>query len=360
MTIQPAEGVYGNGAGVTTPIAHRLAQAGGITKTSGIAIRPGLFWGGSATIVTGTANMSYNVAAFTAAATRGGTGGAYTFANDGTVNVATTAAPGSNSRYDVVYAWQRDYAIDGSNSTPVIGVVQGTAASSPSVPSLSSFPGAIELARILVPSGVTATNSGTTITQTAPFTASAGGVVPVRNLTERDAGTWLESQVVWDISTDIEWTHDGSTWNAPYGSYLGRAVRASNTPTVANASFTDLSTTANWSTTSTAGMVKNFASYSNGWTIPASGVYEVSYSIASSAGVGLLVGITVNDSSVVVGDLKFSSVASVVQSVASTTVTGQSYFAANDVIRLYALAASGTPALNASQGHFSVTWVRAA
>lgn len=213
MTATHGVGTYGNAAGTVTPLDHKMAQLGMVTKTAANTIRAGLFWDGSATIVSGKANMSYDVRALTAVTSRGATLGAVLLSNDGTYNVATTAAPGSNSRYDVVYLWQREYSIDGTDSDPVIGVVQGTPAASPSVPSLSAYPGAIELARIVVPSGVTATNSGTTITQTAPFTAMQGGVVPVRSTTERDAGSWVESQLIWLLDTDVYQKYNGSAWS---------------------------------------------------------------------------------------------------------------------------------------------------
>lgn len=220
MTATKGLGTYGNAVGTVTPLDHKMAQLGLVVKTAANTIRPGLFWDGSTTIVSGKANMSYDVRALSAVTTRGATAGAVLLANDATYNVVTTAAPGSNSRYDVVYIWQREYSLDGTDSNPVIGVVQGTAAASPTVPSLSAFPGAIELARILVPAGVTATNSGTTITQTAPFTATSGGIVPVRNTTERDGGSpyasasWVESQQVWLIDIDQVQTYSGSEWKA--------------------------------------------------------------------------------------------------------------------------------------------------
>ena len=65
-----------------------------------------------------------------------------------------------------------------------------------------------------MPSGVTATNSGTTITQTAPFTAMAGGVIVFRNSTERDAGTYQESQLGWLADTNVLQQYDGSAWSA--------------------------------------------------------------------------------------------------------------------------------------------------
>lgn len=211
MAIKHGLGTYGNAVGTVTPEDHKLAQAGLVVKDTAGKIRPGLFWEGNETIVTGKSGMSYDVARFNAALSRGATSGAVLLANDGVVNVSTTAAPGSNSRYDVVYVWQREFSLDGTDSNPVIGVVQGTAAASPTVPSLAAFPGAVELARILVPAGVTATNSGTTITQTAPFTAAAGGAVHFRSTTERDATTGLNVGSIGEVSQSL-FVWSGSTW----------------------------------------------------------------------------------------------------------------------------------------------------
>lgn len=213
MALSYGHGIYGDGVGVVTPLDDRLWQIGMWTKTATKnLIRAGLLYNGSSTIVTGTAGMSYDVAPFAAVSTRGATQGVVPFANDATANVATTAAPGSNSRIDSVYAWPRDFAIDGVDSDPVLGVAQGTPAASPTPPSLAAFPGAIELARITVPAGVTATNSGTTITQVAPFTAAAGGVVPFRSTAERDAGSYNEGQLGWLLDTDTYQVYSGSAW----------------------------------------------------------------------------------------------------------------------------------------------------
>lgn len=213
MTAFKGLGTYGNAVGVVTPGDHKMADAGLISKTALNAVRPGLFWGGTATIVSGTAGMSYSVAAYNCVTTRGATAGVVLGGNDGTLSVATTAAPGSNSRYDVVYHWHREYSLDGTDSNPVIGVVQGTSAASPTVPSLAAYPGAIELARILVPAGVTATNTGTTITQTAPFTALDGGKIVVRTTTERDAVTTPFADLeVYCLADLITYKYSGSAW----------------------------------------------------------------------------------------------------------------------------------------------------
>jgi len=213
MTAVKGLGTYGNAVGVVTPLDHKMADAGLISKTALNAVRPGLFWGGTATIVSGTAGMAYSVAAYNCVTTRGASAGVVLGGNDGTLSVATTAAPGSNSRIDIIYHWHREYSLDGVDSNPVIGVVQGTAAAVPVAPSLGAFPGAIELARATVGAGITATSSAT-ITQTAPFTALAGGIIPFRNTTERDAGTYLESQLGWLLDSDLSIQFNGTSWSA--------------------------------------------------------------------------------------------------------------------------------------------------
>lgn len=279
MTATHGEGAYGNAVGVTTPTDHKMAQVAEFVKTAANTIRPGLLWDGNATVVSGKANMSYDVRAFSIVTSRGATSGAMKWANDATVNVVTTAAPGSNSRYDVVYAWHREYAIDGSNSDPVIGVIQGTAAASPTVPALTSFPGAVELARILVPAGVTATNSGTTITQTAPFTATAGGVIPFRNSTERDAGSYIENQLGWLLDSHLLQSYSGSGW-AAVGPVINHAEYTFTVSSLADAtSFTAFAFTAvSGQTTGSA-----FSSIvSNKLRLPA-GLYSISAFGTSSA-----------------------------------------------------------------------------
>lgn len=224
-------GTTGNGAGVVTSLDHKLAQAGLLVKTGAGTnlVRPGLFFDGVTNIVTGTAGMSYNVAAFTCATTRGGAAGAVLLTNDGTVNVVTTAAPGSNSRIDIVYIWPREFLLDGTDSNPVIGVKQGIAAASPVAPTLTEFPGAIELARITVAAGATATNgAGVTITQTAPFTAPAGGVVAFRNAVERNAATLAEGTLAHLLDTEEQAYSTGAGWQSLSPIFARRQLDTTN------------------------------------------------------------------------------------------------------------------------------------
>ncbi len=218
MTATHGEGAYGNAAGVTTPAEHKMAQTADYVKTGVNTIRPGLLWDGNATVVSGKANMSLDVRAFSIVTQRSATSGVMKWANDATVNLTkdvtntNLVAPGSNSVYWNVFAWHREFSLDGTNSDPIIAVLVGTPAASPTVPALTSYPGAVSLATVLVPAGTTATNSGTTITQTAPFTATAGGVVPFRNTTERDAGSYVEDQLGWLMDSGTLQIYTGSAW----------------------------------------------------------------------------------------------------------------------------------------------------
>src|SRR5207253_1018585 len=74
-------------------------------------------------------------------------------------NVVIPAAPGSNSRIDVVYLQVRDPDAGGSaGDDAIFGIVSGTAAASPVAPALPST--AIELARVTVASGTVASVGG--------------------------------------------------------------------------------------------------------------------------------------------------------------------------------------------------------
>lgn len=356
-------GTTGNGAGVVTPLDHKLAQSGLIAKVGAGSnlIRPGLFYDGVTNIVLGKPGMSYDVVAFTAATTRGGAAGSVLLTNDGVVNLPISSAPGSNSRIDVVYVWPREFLLDGVNSNPVIGVLEGSPGVSPVAPSLAAFPGAIELARITVAAGATATNGvGVTITQTAPFTTVDGGVLVRRTTAERDAISSPMAGLLCRVLADgITYQHVGSAWVPAYSGGINiRVTRASNTPGLSTG-YVDLSANANWLTTTPAAQNRGFAAYSNGITIPVTGVYRVGYSLASAASIPFLAGVTVNDSSPDFTDFRAIASAAVAQGVASVSASAELRLAASDVLRLYAIANSGTPALSASLGSFYAEWLRA-
>lgn len=181
MTVAAQAGLFvardagGNG---TTAKGARLALAGLLAKNSDGTVKVGVLADGQGPVVTGAAGMSYNVRKHVAVTKASEANGPVLVPNDGTVSVTTDPAPGSNSRIDVIYVLQPLVTGDGGSSSsvaPIIDVAKGAVAASPSVPAIPS--GALELARVTVPSGTTAT-SGLTFTQ-GPFTYP-GGVPSVR------------------------------------------------------------------------------------------------------------------------------------------------------------------------------------
>lgn len=151
----------------TTPVGARKALSAFIQHGggAGIDIQPGVFIDAQAPVVAGTASMSYDVRAFVAALLPSSAIGPIVAANDATVNVAvddtgaSLAAPPSNSRIDVIYCRQHLVSADGGADTDVvlqIAVKKGTAAASPTVPSVPSD--ALALMKVTVPTGTTATN----------------------------------------------------------------------------------------------------------------------------------------------------------------------------------------------------------
>jgi len=188
------------GTGVTSPLEARLALAAQLVKDATGKARSGVFYDGTTNLVTGTSSMAYQIARFAIAQSRSVMDGAIIWANDGTVTKTTTAAPVSGWRKDIIYAFHRDFLTDGHNSDPVIGVKQGQFSNTPQIPSLSEYPGAIILAIATIPADVTSTNdTGVIITQTAPFTAMAGSLIPVRNAAERNTITAYQTLQVTNL-----------------------------------------------------------------------------------------------------------------------------------------------------------------
>lgn len=203
----------------TTPVNARIALAGLLASSgAALAFRPGVFYDGLGNVVSGntdTGTMSYSVRACQFAMQLLGTtaSGAVVGANDAVFKANTTAAPGSNSRIDVIWVRQHAVAADGGPDTDnimEIKVTQGTPAASPTVPTIPT--GAMALAQAIMPAGATSTNS-LTITQVHNWTTSDGSDVPVRNQTERDAMTAYLGQTVTRLDLGgISETYNGSAW----------------------------------------------------------------------------------------------------------------------------------------------------
>lgn len=161
-------------------------------------------------LVTGNSNsMSVTVHPFNAVLNRYG---ALLIQNDGNVNVPLAAAPSANSRIDVVYVKQnetRSPMSDGSD-VPTFGVVKGTAAATPVEPSVPA--GALALARVLLPAGVSNTAaSGVVITQTYIGAAMKGDMLRVQTSAQRDAMTMVpEGTLLHNVADDCDYVRTPS------------------------------------------------------------------------------------------------------------------------------------------------------
>jgi hypothetical protein len=273
------------GVGVVDGKDYRINQAGLIApQTSSLAVRTGVMIApGSTALVTGTAatgTMTVSIAAHHWVTTRGTADGIYLGAKEaaGTVNIA--AAPGANSRIDVVYVRQTDASSTISPDAATAeeyGVVTGTAAASPTKPPLTSVPGAVELATVTVAVGATATNgANVTINNTALQVSARGARVWVHNQAERDALTAFPGLEVYRIDTGAVETYpiSGSTWASVIpGIALPRARQTSTLTGKASATQVGFGTTAELTTT--ANRSGFFTEVADGIQLTLTGLYAV-------------------------------------------------------------------------------------
>lgn len=156
-------------------------------------------------LVTGRSDsMSVTVHPFNAVLNRYG---ALLIQNDGDVKVPLSAAPSANSRIDVVYVKQneeRSPMSDGSD-VPKFGVVNGVAAATPVAPSVPD--GALALAQVLLPAGVSNTAAaGVVITQTYIGAAMKGDMLQVQTSAQRDAMTMVpEGTLLHNVADDCDY-----------------------------------------------------------------------------------------------------------------------------------------------------------
>lgn len=245
----------------------RRNQAGLVVKNADGTPRPGIFPAHTNPLVTGRADMAYDVASFFAATSRLNDG-VELVANNGVTIVPTTAAPGSNSRIDVIWVRARFLQhADGSN-LPEFGVTQGVAAAVPVKPAIPT--GALELATAVITS-TTTTTATAVITQTHPYTAAEGGVVLLRNQTEQDAWTPRNGAEAYRLDTGRGVDRVGGVWVSRGAAVAVRTAVAQAThgsaftPTAVNWELEDFDTDGFHSTTTNTSRL----------VAPAAGQYEV-------------------------------------------------------------------------------------
>lgn len=196
----------------TTALDTRLMDAAQFVRNADGSPRTGVL-GGFPSIVTTTAGMTVNVAAAAFVSTRGVADGVNRETNDGTVAVTIPAAPGSNSRFDLISVKHNDADAGDGSSLPVFVVTSGSAAASPTVPATPT--GCEPLATLRIYSGTVATNGGSNVlTNVYRMTAMSGGVVPFRTIAERDLWTSpapCDGQLAYCIAEDATFEYVDGT-----------------------------------------------------------------------------------------------------------------------------------------------------
>lgn len=189
---------------------------------------------GSPLTVTGTAGWTYNVNGGHVATSRSDSDGTVLFGNDGTTaTAAVSAAPGSGSRWDLIYIRHQDIdAGGGETSEAGIGVVQGVSGGSPVKPTASLPAGAVVIAEAQVFAGATSTShANVTITQVLGNTVARGGVLPVTTKTVLDTITGYEGMRAvtttasggYRAGQDWEWRSGAWVWPVAVQARLGAA-----------------------------------------------------------------------------------------------------------------------------------------
>lgn len=200
----------------TTPQEARLALAGLVFHDSAGVPRSGVLDPQSHTLVGGTGTMSYNVFGHHPVIRRATDDGVYMPTFTGTTAVATDPAPGSGSRYDLIWVKQNDTDKGDPDNLAYAGVTVGISGTTPGKPTASVPEGALVLAEALVQTLAPSTNSGlVTITQVFPYTTTRGGILTVRDGTDRATITPGEGTQVRrrDLFSTIE-TYRNGAWQA--------------------------------------------------------------------------------------------------------------------------------------------------
>jgi hypothetical protein len=186
---------------------------GMFARSAAGVMRAGVLPDNTSPVVVSRASMGVNVLDFRAVLNRQG---AILVSNVGTGIVPLDAAPGANKRIDLIYVIQEsaDAPLSDPISGPRFGVVKGTAAATPTVPPLpAGVATALPLATVEIPSGATTTQSaGVVITQVYPYTATAGGLVRVRNTVELAAWVPAEGAQAFCAAENATYVRGASKW----------------------------------------------------------------------------------------------------------------------------------------------------
>lgn len=196
---------------------YRLIDSGLLVPVSALSARSGVT---VTPTLTGTGNFTCNISAFTAVidGTSNALQGVYRIAVDGVTGI-TVAAASPQARIDLIYAQILDQAYDGSGLA--LGRVQYLAGTPGSGSAPATPANAIPLFTVPVAANATSVNFATA-GQVYPYTAAIGGIVPVRNATDKPAAACaVQYRHRLDVgagtgSSPLEWSTDGITYTPVY------------------------------------------------------------------------------------------------------------------------------------------------
>ena len=204
------------------------AFAGGIQATTAGGGHGVVGAGDLAVTQNGTPNMSVNVAAG-ANLTRGTEAlsqGVYAGFNDATVNLSIAAADPTNPRKDLIVFRNRDAFYSGASTDSALVVVTGTAAASPSDPTVPA--NSLVLARVTVPAAATSILTAN-ITDLRTFATALGGIHRCTSATRPSGESLFEGLYIDELDTDKLWRYDGTTFTLPKNVSGGTVGYASST-----------------------------------------------------------------------------------------------------------------------------------
>jgi len=196
----------------------------------------------------GGGNMSVNVAAGRAIirSTEAASllGGAYSFLNDGTVNLVIAAADPTNPRIDLVIAQVRDSNYSGASTDARLTVVTGTPAGAPVTPAVPDS--CVVLAQVAVAAGV-ATILTANITDKRTRAYALGGVAACLSTTRPSGASLYDGLPIYETDTQESLVYYATPaqwrrpWRMPWG-FLATGSGAGDLTTAAAAALTIITT----------------------------------------------------------------------------------------------------------------------
>lgn len=211
--------IFGIAGSTNSAEDFRLSAGGLFVPASAINDRSGVT---SVPTLTGTGSLTANVGPFSCLidGTSNSLQGSYWVAQDAATGI-TIGTGSSQARIDLISMQIQDNAYDGSGfQRAQLVVTAGTPSGSPAVPAAPA--NSISLWTLPVPA-LASSVTFSTATAVFPYTATVGGIVPVRNATDQPAAAngvqyrhRLDVTAAAGSTSPLESSTDGTTWTSVY------------------------------------------------------------------------------------------------------------------------------------------------